>query len=325
MVAPILPMRSKTGRQRRSRRAVIENKAMADTPFLLVRKFLYLVFAKFYQRKLLRPHLVYEKHIWHIIASHLGVPIKRARYIYRQGSLDNARFWLDNKWMSYASPASIAKAVDEIKIENEEYIHLALSYSRPILIVSMHMGSYYLGFLKLASVVGDRREISVIKFNSATAQEAKIHALFEQRYGQLKPLRIGENPAHAAFAALRKGGVLALLTDMEVSVSGRSEVLFMGQSCYLQNGPAKLALATGAVIVPIVNCVDEGGHALLKIEKPFLARKEDCEELASSVQRITSAIASVLEKWIRTAPTQVHYWSEICRILQNTSSTPMTK
>ncbi|MEQ1629630.1 MAG: lysophospholipid acyltransferase family protein [Gallionella sp.] len=298
---------------------------MFDQAFMFVRKCMYFLFARLKQRSLLLPYLPYEQHIWHNMASCLGVSLEAARGIYKQGSLDNAKFWLDNKWLALAPLSSVVKLVDKIEIENRHYFDEALSLDRPILIISMHMGSYYLGFLKLAATVDKKREISVIKLNEATAQEAKIHSLFEKRYGRLKPIRISEGPADEAFLALRRGGVLAVLTDMEARVSDRSEVEFMGHSCCLQNGPAKLALTTGAVVVPIVNYTDKNGRHKLRIEPLFIARREANEDNKNAVKRITASIASAIDGWVRLAPAQVHYWSEICRIMQNTPDTPKAK
>lgn len=106
-----------------------------------------------------------------------------------------------------------------------------------------------------------------------------------------------------ALRVLQRGGILGILIDL-VPRGESVTCIFFGRECRAAPGPARLALAAGAPIVPACLVYRQG-----RMRVRFEAAIDPAEipagaEPAAVVGEITQRLARVLEDWIRESPEQ---------------------
>jgi Kdo2-lipid IVA lauroyltransferase/acyltransferase len=100
---------------------------------------------------------------------------------------------------------------------------------------------------------------------------------------------------------LKKGGCVGILTDQDISSIPGIFVTFFGQKTFTSDAQAKIALITGASIIPTF-LVREGQHLRFIIDKPI--HSDRTKDKDSEVLRITQEITSATERVIRRYPDQ---------------------
>jgi lauroyl/myristoyl acyltransferase len=244
------------------------------------------------------------------IGAALRLRAPAARRLHRHSVGADLRFQFDYAWLAGASEAQVARALAATTIEHLERLDPVVASGKPVILLSIHMGSFYMGFLKLAQSVDATREIHVVKMAPASAQEAALHKQAEQKFGRIRALRFDDDVGKQAYLALRRGGVVALMNDVEVRVTAREPVSLFGHRCHMQSGVARLAASTGATIVPLINFSTPSGTRVVRLEVPLAARLPG-EAPAASVQRLMQAIAALMEQWIAIDPAQCHSWQHL--------------
>ncbi|MDT7580623.1 MAG: phosphatidylinositol dimannoside acyltransferase [Pseudonocardiales bacterium] len=100
---------------------------------------------------------------------------------------------------------------------------------------------------------------------------------------------------------LRDGGLVCLVADRDLTASGL-EVTFFGEAARLPSGPARLAAATGALLLPAFPYFTPDGWGVLigdAIPVPERAHRDD-------VAKATQALADAFAELIATAPQDWH-------------------
>lgn len=253
------------------------------------------------------------------MASALGIGVAAAKQTFRKSLESELAFQVDYAWIARATQAELFAELAKLRIENFSRLEAVVESRRPVILLSIHMGSFYFGFLKLAMSVNAKREVSVVKTAMASAQESALHRHAEHKFGTIKTLRFDEDVGKNAYLALRRGGVVAMMSDVEVRVSSREAVTFFGQECFLQSGVARLAVTTNAVIVPVINFTSTSGERILRIEEPLCSRRTVSEVSHQAVlARLMQDIARLMEQWIRIDPNQFHRWGDlVCTMHQH--------
>ncbi len=209
-----------------------------------------------------------------------------------------ARYWMEA--LRLPKPG-----LDEIRrrtttVEGLDNIAKYLNAGRGVIFVTPHLGSYDVAGAWLASY-GWRI--------LAVAEELEPPELFEMFRSLRRSIGVEVLPAgkgstaRALLAALRSGGAAGLVADRDITGSG-VEVDFFGERTLLPNGPAVLALRTGAPLIVGALLQRSGGryHGVLldPIEvEPGKADKDRAYEL-------TVEIAHRMESLIRREPGQWH-------------------
>jgi KDO2-lipid IV(A) lauroyltransferase len=103
----------------------------------------------------------------------------------------------------------------------------------------------------------------------------------------------------SAVRHLRRGGLLGVLIDQRVR-SGGVTVPFLGQPTRMVDGPARLALATGAPVVPGGVYRDAGNRHRVVLDPPILPDPG----AADPVTDLTARLAAALERRIHEHPDQ---------------------
>ncbi len=181
---------------------------------------------------------------------------------------------------------------DFVTLENVAALRDAAARGKGVLAVTAHLGNWELGGAVIAAL-GYRLNAVALPQTSR-----RLDRLFnEQRAGRgIHVLPLG----HAAFALVRclqRGEIVALLGDRDFNHHAeRTE--FFGAPAPLPRGPARLALQTGAPLVPVFLLRQEDDTFLLRCHPPIYP------EEAGSEAAIRAAWVAALEQEIAAAPWQ---------------------
>ena len=128
--------------------------------------------------------------------------------------------------------------------------------------------------------------------------QRRVHALREDAGAAMLPTRGAVGPA---LRHLRSGGLVVLLGDQRSALQGRPVRLF-GQTAYVANSLAVMALRTGAAVIPGCGYLGTDGEWRVRLEPEIgRCRSGDIEADATAM---TAEYAAILERWIRESPEQ---------------------
>ena len=270
------------------------------------------IFTPLFTRKVVRELKPNEAWVLAKIRSALQLSAAEAQRVYRRGIGSEINFQLDYAWIAQAKKKRILAELARTRIEHLGRVQQVMQTGRPVILLSIHMGSFYFGFLKLAMEVQAEREINIVKMASANSQEDSLHRLIEEKFGAVKVLRFDDDVGKNAYLALRRGGIVAMMSDVEVRVPSREKVPFFGQDCFMQSGVARLALTTRAIILPVINFETASGERVIRIEQPLFPepahRGENNQQV---VARLMQQIASLFETWVQIDPQQFQRWTDL--------------
>jgi lauroyl/myristoyl acyltransferase len=102
---------------------------------------------------------------------------------------------------------------------------------------------------------------------------------------------------------LRDGGVVCLLADRDLTASG-VEVSFFGEAARMPAGPAALALATGAALLPVTLTFPSPRQWSLHVHPEICPPTEG--QRGAKVSVMTQALADVFASAIADAPQDWH-------------------
>lgn len=183
--------------------------------------------------------------------------------------------------------------------DGHEHYTAARALGKGVIVVTAHMGSFEVGLAALRSV--ERNNIHVV------FRRDRFERFERQRSALRARLGVKEAPVDEGWTIwvrLRD----ALLADDAVVLQGdrvlpgqRGEpVPFFGGTLMLPPGPAKLAVATGAPIVPIVSVRTPGGKVQLFVEPRIEVNSGGADATRDALLRW----AAVLERYVRAHPDQ---------------------
>ncbi|MDA8592953.1 lysophospholipid acyltransferase family protein [Planctomycetota bacterium] len=177
-----------------------------------------------------------------------------------------------------------------------EILDRVLSRGRGAIVVTAHLGNWELLCARLR-----RRGHEGAVVGRVRRRDSSHRWLVELRraYGvETIPQDAG---ARAALAVLKRGGVLGLVTDLDVPRLDHRPVPFLGHPAPTMTAPASFARAWRAPLVPI-RCVRAGDAYLLSVEEPLELRgdleRQDAE--LDLLRRQNDAFS----RWIAEAPEQ---------------------
>jgi lauroyl/myristoyl acyltransferase len=197
-------------------------------------------------------------------------------------------------------------STDEIceitKIEGIEYMEQALALGKGVILISAHFGNIdILGQVPLAYGVPF----------SAPVQHTQPERLFQYtlKLRQSHGLRLfpADGPLMELYRALGRGEMIGLPCDRGISDNTRA-VKFFGATAFLPEGPVRLALRTGAALVPAFGLRLPDNTFLAWVEPPLeLARTGDREAditagLEMVVEVLERTISQYPDQWLVAAP-----------------------
>ena len=119
-----------------------------------------------------------------------------------------------------------------------------------------------------------------------------------------------EKAGPSLLRALKQNGLLALLIDRPVPGDG-VKVRFFGEEVEVPAGPARLALRSGAAVVPAAFARLTPGALTVTTLSDFDIKVDPAGEERHDVQSLTQAIMDSHERFIRQYPDQWYMFREM--------------
>jgi len=185
-----------------------------------------------------------------------------------------------------------------IVFDDFEPLNAAVAEGKGIIFVTLHFGNWDMGAAGLA-VYGYPVD--------AIAETFELPAMNDLVQGYRRQLGVNiipmEHVGPRVLRALRRGDILALLID--VPAPGASvEVNFFGAVAEVAAGPARIAIRTGARVIPAVIAREPGNDEIMRPLLDFNVRLEPSGDEEQDVRQLTQKIMSSLERFIRQYPEQ---------------------
>lgn len=199
------------------------------------------------------------------------------------------------EWMPFIDGEAAFAALDRL-----------LERGRGAVIVCMHYGNWDAG-AAFAAARGYPVAVVAEGFGDPRLDEMVLGTRAQLGMHVIRLDRAGPSMVRT----LRRNGLLALLIDRPVPGEG-VEVEFFGEPVEVPAGPARLALATGAALVPVAfRRLDQAGQRLEIVGDfsilPCSDAKPDC------VTTLTQRVMRAHEAFIRERPEQWYMFRELWR------------
>jgi KDO2-lipid IV(A) lauroyltransferase len=232
-----------------------------------------------------------------------GAPEREIRRAARRSLANYCRYVADFIRFPGLAPQSLVSQVRGS--EGFEGLDAALARGRGALIVCTHFGNWDLG-AGAAAARGYPLTVVAETFGNTPLDDFVVGA--RRRLG-MQVVKM-EKAAPSLVRALKHNGLLALLIDRPMRGDG-VRVRFFGEEVEVPQGPARLALRTGASVIP-------AAFARLKPNEPAVAVLADLDvkvepsgDEQADIQRLTQRIMEAHERFIRAYPEQWYMFREM--------------
>ncbi len=223
----------------------------------------------------------------------------RGRQNALQEGLDVARTFATYASCLTEALGGVDGAMPQVVVSGQAHVDDALSDRRGLVLVTGHTAGWEI----VGALIGRRRGLSLLVAEKAEP-DAKARAIQDDAREGLgvRVAHVGEPLAALGLMShLRSGGVVAMQIDRVPPGVRSRRVTLLGESAQVPEGPLRLAMLTGAPILPIFTA--RRGHRQYEIaaHRPIrLSRSESEGALNAAAQEIASA----LEAFARANPTQ---------------------
>jgi len=177
-------------------------------------------------------------------------------------------------------------------------LNAALAEGKGIVFVTLHFGNWDMGAASLAAF---GYPVDVIAETFPYDRMNRLVQGSRQHLG-MKIIAM-ERVGPGVMRALRRGDMLALLIDIPAPGNG-VVVDFFGAPSEVPAGPARIALHTGARVVPATLVRVKGHDELIQPVLDFDLRYEKTGDEGADVRRLTQQIMRSLEAMVRQHPDQ---------------------
>lgn len=205
-----------------------------------------------------------------------------------------ARYLVDFFLASRIDAAYIERCV---KIEGIERLDCLLREGKGVIVVTAHMGNWELGAMVTGRLGYPLHAIALAHDNR------RINRIFLSRRAdngvQVIPVGMA---VKQCFSILSRGGLLALLGDHDFFNSGIEMPLF-GKPMRIPRGPARLALKTGASILPAFMVREREDRYRLIFDEPIRCSPSGTGD-GDGTTELTRRITAVIEQYIGRYPDQ---------------------
>jgi KDO2-lipid IV(A) lauroyltransferase len=208
-------------------------------------------------------------------------------------------FFRDCAEMAIALKMSDSELREFIPMAGKEHLDAALAKGRGVLVVSAHLGNFFLTGTRLAI---DGYVVSVLVNQPSDSHLAKLMDRYRLRVRQKT---IHARPRRAALVqlteALRRNELTVIISD-EYRRGDGIEVPLFGRIVIARRGPATLALRTGAAVVPA--CMIRRPDGTLKL---IIEREMDLDRSGKGAEQIsenTARLTQWVERKVRQYPDQ---------------------
>lgn len=178
------------------------------------------------------------------------------------------------------------------RVDGMEHVEAARARGRGILVLSGHFSSFELG---IRAATGS----FPLTFIAKRVRNPHVQAWIErQRHGAGIRTVDANRDVRPVYAALREGGVVAMLADQDAGRRGIF-VPFLGRPASTFLGPARIALATGATLLMGITLREPDGRLRLEMCAPLDPADPEAPDAA---EQLTVRHVAQLEAWVRQYP-----------------------
>jgi len=198
--------------------------------------------------------------------------------------------------------------------EELDRINAIMAEKKGVMFITLHYGNWDMGAAGL-SAYGFPVNVVAETF-PYPAMNALIQGSRRHLGMKVTPM---ERVGPSIIRALRRGEILALLIDVP-EPGGTVRVNFFGSPTDVPVGPARLALRSGACVMPAIVQRVKGKEETIRPVIDFDLTFEKSGDEEEDVRRLTQAIMSSMERLIRTDPNQWFIfhdmWNRNCKEAQ---------
>ncbi|MCC7366521.1 MAG: lysophospholipid acyltransferase family protein [Dehalococcoidia bacterium] len=242
-----------------------------------------------------------------------GAPSGEVQRTARASLVNYCRYLADFVRFPSLSPEQLrARCHGEESFANLDH---ALARGKGAIIVCMHFGNWDLG-AGAAAARGYPLTVVAETFKDPRLDRMVMGA--RERLG-MQVVRM-EKAGPSLIRALRQNGLLALLIDRPVPGEG-VKVQFFGEEIEVPAGPARLALRTGAAVVPTA-FARTGPRDEVETLTDFSIDVQPTGDEAHDIHAVTQAIVAAHERFIRAHPEQWYMFREMWRTPRREAAIP---
>jgi lauroyl/myristoyl acyltransferase len=205
--------------------------------------------------------------------------------------------WIDFLHFASRPPEKASRLVESVV----GYAHIleGLERGRGVLLLTAHLGNWEVGGLMLAEM---KQPIHVVlvpdMFPAVEAARRRLHG----RAGVTEiPVDRSLGPTLAVLRALERNAIVAMQGDRDFDNSGRA-VPFFGKPAYFPRGPIRVAMATGATVLPaFIVRVPDGRYRAI-VEEPLEIQRSGDREAAFEAN--LRRYVAILQRYVAVYPEQ---------------------
>jgi len=266
----------------------------------------------------LRRKRAYLEGIATTLEAMLGEPPEHARRLARAHLRYRHQALVHWHRFANAPEDAVRKMTARVRFEEEQLFRALVTHDpRPLIYASLHMGNYLAGYHRITQCLPRERRLCVLRRLEASETEARAFTRYERLGVRISVLRQSERPTWQALEALRNGDHLVTFCDLPSRFGPTTTVEFLRHPMALVRAPAELAARTGALIVPLVNYVDDGGIDHLAVASPIATDRVGVRARRARVDALSQQLVSLAERWVRTYPAQWTNWHLLPEMLPN--------
>jgi phosphatidylinositol dimannoside acyltransferase len=204
------------------------------------------------------------------------------------------RYWAETFWVRPERRASIEATTEAVGLE---VIEEAVKRGGGMVFALPHIGNWefagpiagWLGF-----------ELFAVAENLANHRIRDWFVGLRRQMG-IDVILVGRTTTRELESVLARNGAVALLCDRDLRGKGVT-VEFFGEPTTIPAGPVRLAVRTGATLIPVASYFTPAGGHVVHIEPAIPIDPDQPDALAEGSQRLAAA----LERLIRRDPGQWH-------------------
>ncbi len=234
-------------------------------------------------------------------------PVRRAADEMVRG---HASAWLDFLHFAARPPEEAALLVESV-IGFSRLVEGRLK-GKGVVLLTAHLGNWEVGGLMLAEV---KQPIHVVLVPDLFAGVERVRRRMHARAGVTEiPVDRTFLPTLSVLRALDRNGIVAMQGDRDFDNTGIAAPFF-GREAYFPRGPFRVAMATGAVVLPAFIVSVPGGRYRAIIEEPIPI--EDAGDRDAALRRNVARYIAVLERYVGKYPEQWYcfypFWDDPSR------------
>jgi KDO2-lipid IV(A) lauroyltransferase len=196
-------------------------------------------------------------------------------------------------------------------MRGREHYERARAAGRGIIGVTLHLGNYEVGPMLLARRV---QPLAVVYTRDPVPLFERLRDRRRRAQG-VSGIPIDGSPLFTldVRSVLRRGGMVLVAADLGFDAPGAGDVYeFLGAPAPFWSWPARLALASGAPLLPCFIVRDEAGSYRLDVAAPLFPVGAGGDDEGEAVREMMRPLVALFEEYVRRYPEQwliIHrYW-----------------